>query len=89
MEEGLPVSTKKESRKSLSAAKADWRAPSARPHLTGLRKKMMDDTITTTRLTQLPTEWVTGDTRCSTRYDTCGQPSPRRPAVRSGSGARG
>ena len=32
---------------------------------TGERKKRMDDTITTTRFTQLPTEWVTGDTLCS------------------------
>lgn len=35
--------------------------------LTGLRKKMMEETITTTRFTQLPTEWVTGVTRWSTR----------------------
>lgn len=40
---------------------------------TGVLKKSTDDTITTTRLTQLPTEWVTGDTRCNIMYETCGQ----------------
>lgn len=31
---------------------------------TGVRKKTTELTITTTRFTQLPTEWVTGDTLC-------------------------
>lgn len=32
---------------------------------TGVRKKRTEVTMTTTRLTQLPTEWVTGDTLCN------------------------
>lgn len=38
---------------------------------TGVRKKRTEVTITTTRFTQLPTEWVTGDTRCKIMYETC------------------
>lgn len=38
---------------------------------TGVRKKRTEVTITTTLLTQLPTEWVTGDTRCKIMYETC------------------
>ena len=36
----------------------------------GFRKKMMDATITITRLRQLPIECVTGDTRCRIMYET-------------------
>jgi len=32
---------------------------------TGVWKKMTELTMTTTRFTQLPTEWVTGDTLCN------------------------
>ena len=32
---------------------------------TGVWKKKIEDTMTTTRFTQLPTECVTGDTLCS------------------------
>lgn len=38
---------------------------------TAVRKKRTELTITTTRLTQFPTEWVTGDTRCNIMYETC------------------
>lgn len=40
------------------------RAAAGAAHLTGVRKKRTDDTMTMTRLTQLPTECVTGETRC-------------------------
>ena len=32
---------------------------------TGVWKKITELTMTTTRFTQLPTEWVTGDTLCN------------------------
>lgn len=32
---------------------------------TGVRKKSTEETMTTTRFTQLATEWVTGDTLCN------------------------
>lgn len=38
---------------------------------TGVWKKMTELTMTTTRFTQLPTEWVTGDTLCNIIYETC------------------
>ena len=38
---------------------------------TGVWKKMTEDTMTTTRFTQFPTAWVTGDTICRIMYDTC------------------
>lgn len=37
---------------------------------TGVLKKRTDVTITTTRFTQLPTEWVIGDTLANIMYDT-------------------
>lgn len=37
---------------------------------TGVLKKRTEVTMTTTRFTQLPTEWVTGDTFDSIIYDT-------------------
>lgn len=38
---------------------------------TGVRKKRTEVTITPTRFTQFPTEWVTGDTLCNSIYATC------------------
>lgn len=38
---------------------------------TGVRKKTTEVTITATRFTQFPTEWVTGDTLCNIIYATC------------------
>jgi len=38
---------------------------------TGVLKNRTEVTMTTTRLTQLPTEWVTGDTLARIMYDTC------------------
>lgn len=40
---------------------------------TGVLKNRTDVTMTTTRLTQLPTEWVTGDTLARIMYDTYGK----------------
>jgi hypothetical protein len=40
---------------------------------TGVLKNRTDVTMTTTRLTQLPTEWVTGDTFDRIMYDTFNQ----------------
>jgi hypothetical protein len=37
---------------------------------TGVLKNRTEVTMTTTRLTQLPTEWVTGDTLARIMYDT-------------------
>jgi hypothetical protein len=37
----------------------------------GVLKKRTDDTITTTRLRELATEWVTGDTLANKLYETC------------------
>lgn len=38
---------------------------------TGVLKTITELTMTTTRFTQLPTEWVTGDTLCNIIYETC------------------
>ena len=37
----------------------------------GVLKKRTDDTMTTTRLRELATEWVTGDTLANKLYETC------------------
>lgn len=37
----------------------------------GVLKKITDDTMTTTRLRELATEWVTGDTLANKLYETC------------------
>ena len=37
----------------------------------GVLKKRTDDTMTTTRLRELVTEWVTGDTLANKLYETC------------------
>jgi hypothetical protein len=34
-------------------------------------KKITDDTMTTTRLTEFATEWVTGDILANKLYETC------------------
>lgn len=47
---------------------------------TGVWKKMTELTMTTTRFTQLPTEWVTGDTLCNIIYETC-RPIHRKPSL--------
>lgn len=38
--------------------------------VTGVWKKITEDIMTTTRFTQFPTEWVTGDTICRIIYET-------------------
>ena len=40
-------------------------SPSVLTGETGVWKKITKETMTTTRFTQLPTEWVTGDTICN------------------------
>ena len=37
----------------------------------GVLKKITDDTMTTTRLTEFATEWVTGDILANKLYETC------------------
>ena len=48
---------------------------------TGFLKKMTAATITTTRFTQLPTECVTGDTRCRIMYENCWYAWKQNPAM--------
>jgi len=45
---------------------------------TGVLKNRTEVTMTTTRLTQLPTEWVTGDTLARIMYDTFNKLSTTR-----------
>jgi len=45
---------------------------------TGVLKNRTEVTMTTTRLTQLPTEWVTGDTLAKIMYDTFNKLSTTR-----------
>ena len=45
--------------------------PSVLTGETGIWKNITEETMTTTRFTQFPTEWVTGDTICNIIYDTC------------------
>lgn len=45
--------------------------PSALTGEMGVRKKRTEETMTTTRLTQLATEWVTGDTLARIMYESC------------------
>ena len=47
--------------------------PSVLTGETGIWKNITEETMTTTRFTQFPTEWVTGDTICNIIYDTCHQ----------------
>jgi hypothetical protein len=47
--------------------------PSALIGETGVWKKITEETITTTRFTQFPTECVTGDTFSNIPYETCHQ----------------
>jgi hypothetical protein len=37
----------------------------------GVLKKITEETMTTTRFTQLATEWVTGDTLDKIKYESC------------------
>lgn len=47
--------------------------PSALIGVTGVWKKITEETMTTTRFTQFPTECVTGDTFSNIPYETCHQ----------------
>ena len=46
----------------MGASVKDSKLPSALTGEMGVLKKMTEETMTTTRFTQLATEWVTGDT---------------------------
>lgn len=47
-----------------------WGLPRELMGETGVWKKITEDTMTTIRFTQFPTEWVTGDTICRIEYET-------------------